>query len=99
MKVVLFGRDGKVGSVLGPRLVDAGHEVLGIELGEEADLVGYEAAVDFTAPAAVLGNARSALVAGLYPRHDYSGPGNPRRHQARDRRHLLRQPRRPVPTR
>ncbi len=65
MKVVLFGRDGKVGSVLGPRLVDAGHEVLGIELGEEADLVGYEAAVDFTAPAAVLGNARSALGEGL----------------------------------
>ena len=65
MKVVLFGRDGKVGSVLGPRLRDAGHEVLGVELGEQADLDGYEAAVDFTAPASVLGNVRSALGAGL----------------------------------
>ena len=65
MKVVLFGRDGKVGSVLLPRLQEAGHEVRGIELGEDADLDGYEVAVDFTAPAAVLGNARSALEAGL----------------------------------
>jgi 4-hydroxy-tetrahydrodipicolinate reductase len=63
MKVLLFGRDGKVGSVLGPRLQEAGHEVTGVEVGEEPDLAGFEAAVDFTAPAAVLGSARKALAA------------------------------------
>ena len=65
MKVVLFGRDGKVGSVLGPRLVEAGHEVTDVELGEEPDLAGHDAAVDFTAPASVLGNMRRALAAGV----------------------------------
>jgi len=65
VKVVLFGRDGKVGSVLGPRLVEAGHEVTDVELGEEPDLAGHDAAVDFTAPASVLGNMRRALAAGV----------------------------------
>ena len=65
MRVVLFGRDGKVGSVLGPRLVEAGHEVLGIEIGEQPSLEGFDAAVDFTAPSAVLGNAMRALSAGI----------------------------------
>ncbi len=65
MKVVLFGRDGKVGSVLGPRLREAGHEVLGIEVGEEPALSGFDAAVDFTAPGAVAANMTRALSAGL----------------------------------
>lgn len=65
MKVALFGRDGKVGAVLGPRLAEAGHDVLGIEVGEEPDLGGCDAAVDFTTPSAVLGNARRALQAGV----------------------------------
>jgi 4-hydroxy-tetrahydrodipicolinate reductase len=65
VKVVLFGRDGKVGSVLGPRLVEAGHEVTGVEVGEEPELAGHDAAVDFTTPGAVLGNARRALAAGV----------------------------------
>ncbi len=63
MKILLFGRDGKVGSLLGPRLREAGHEVTGVELGEEPVFTGIEVAVDFTAPAAVLGNARKALTA------------------------------------
>jgi len=63
VRVLLFGRDGKVGSVLGPALREAGHEVTGVELGEVADLDGCEAAVDFTMPDAVLGNARIALAA------------------------------------
>ncbi len=63
MRILLFGRDGKVGSVLGPRLVQAGHEVVGVEVGEEPDLAGFDAAIDFTAPDAVLGNARKALAA------------------------------------
>lgn len=65
MRVVLFGRDGKVGSVLGPRLVAAGHSVTGVEVGEEVALAGFDAAVDFTAPSAVVGNARQALEAGV----------------------------------
>lgn len=65
MKIVLFGRDGKVGAVLGPRLAEAGHSVTGVEVGEEPELRGFDAAVDFTTPAAVLGNARRALGAGI----------------------------------
>lgn len=65
MKIILFGRDGKVGSVLGPALAAAGHEVTGVELGESVDPTGFEAVVDFTSPQAVLGNARLALDAGV----------------------------------
>ena len=61
MKVLLFGRDGKVGSTLAPRLVEAGHEVTGVDAGEEPPLEGQDAAIDFTAPGAVLGNMRLAV--------------------------------------
>ena len=57
MKIVLFGRGGKVGSVLGPALESAGHEL--VELGDA------KAMVDFTAPEAVGGNVRMALEAGV----------------------------------
>ncbi len=63
MRILLFGRDGKVGSVLGPALRGAGHEVSGVEAGEPFDPSGHEAAVDFTAPGAVLGNATAVLSA------------------------------------
>ena len=65
MRVLLFGARGKVGSVLGPQLEAAGHEVTGIEEGETVELVGHDAAVDFTTPDAVLGNVRGALGAGV----------------------------------
>ena len=65
MRVVLFGRDGKVGSVLAPALRAAGHEVTGVELGDDVDPAGHDAAVDFTAPAAVVGNAARCLGAGV----------------------------------
>ncbi len=48
MKLALFGHRGKVGSVLAPALEAAGCEVRGIGRGEEADLAGLDAAVDFT---------------------------------------------------
>lgn len=64
MKVVVFGREGKVGSVLVPGLAAAGYDVIGVELGESVDLTGVQAAVDFTAPASVMGNARAVLGAG-----------------------------------
>jgi 4-hydroxy-tetrahydrodipicolinate reductase len=57
VKVALFGRGGKVGSVLAPALEQAGHEL--VELGEA------EAMVDFTAPEAVEANVRSALEQGI----------------------------------
>jgi 4-hydroxy-tetrahydrodipicolinate reductase len=57
VRVSLFGRGGKVGSVLAPALEAAGHEL--VELGEA------EAMVDFTAPDAVEANVRAALEAGV----------------------------------
>jgi 4-hydroxy-tetrahydrodipicolinate reductase len=65
MKVLLFGRDGKVGAVLMEALHAAGHDVEGVEAGEPVEIIGFDAAVDFTAPAAVLGNATAALSAGV----------------------------------
>lgn len=54
MRVVLYGRNGKVGSVLAPALEAAGHEL--------ADgPAGSEAAVDFTRPDAVEANVAAAL--------------------------------------
>ena len=54
MRVVLFGRGGKVGSVLGPALERAGHT-----LAEEVR--GADAMVDFTAPEVVGGNLTAAI--------------------------------------
>lgn len=65
MRVALFGHQGKVGSVLAPALEAAGHEVHGIGRGEEADLSGVDAAVDFTQPDAAAGNVRAALELGV----------------------------------
>jgi 4-hydroxy-tetrahydrodipicolinate reductase len=58
MKVILFGGRGKVGSVLGPALEAAGHEL--VEPTAKADV-----AVDFTRPEAVEDNVRSALERGI----------------------------------
>jgi 4-hydroxy-tetrahydrodipicolinate reductase len=57
VKVLLNGGSGKVGSVLGPALEAAGHELVG-ELG------AAEAMVDFTAPSAVVANVERAVDAG-----------------------------------
>ena len=65
MRVSLFGRGGKVGSVLAPALEAAGHEVRGVGRGEEAELARLDAAVDFTQPDAAGANARAALDNGV----------------------------------
>jgi 4-hydroxy-tetrahydrodipicolinate reductase len=57
VKVALLGRTGKVGSVLGPALEAAGHELV--------DLDDADAMVDFTTPDAVVGNVRAALEQGV----------------------------------
>jgi 4-hydroxy-tetrahydrodipicolinate reductase len=58
MKVLLLGRNGQVGSVLGPALEQAGHEL--VDSADDAD-----AAVDFTRPDAVEENVRACLAAGV----------------------------------
>ena len=62
MNVCLFGLRGKVGSVLGPALERAGHEVVD---GRLAGPAGCDVAIDFTRPDAVLGNAGRAFAAGV----------------------------------
>ena len=57
MKLILNGRGGKVGRVLGPALEAAGHELVELE--------AAEAMVDFTAPDAVEGNVRAAAERGI----------------------------------
>jgi 4-hydroxy-tetrahydrodipicolinate reductase len=57
MRVCVFGRGGKVGRVLAPGLEAAGHELVELE--------AAEAAVDFTAPEAVVGNVLRCLDAGV----------------------------------
>ncbi len=65
MKLALFGADGKVGVALKPALERAGHDVRGIEIGDEPDVGGLDAAVDFTTPDAAPVNARAALEQGV----------------------------------
>jgi 4-hydroxy-tetrahydrodipicolinate reductase len=57
VRVALFGAGGKVGSVLGPALEAAGHQLV--------DLNEAEAMVDFTSPQVVVGNITRALDAGV----------------------------------
>jgi 4-hydroxy-tetrahydrodipicolinate reductase len=57
VKVALFGRGGKVGSVLAPALERAGHTLV--------ELDDAEVMVDFTAPDVVGANVQAALDAGV----------------------------------
>jgi len=57
LKVCLYGRGGKVGRALAPALEASGHELV--------ELDAAEAAVDFTAPDAVVANMLGALDAGV----------------------------------
>jgi 4-hydroxy-tetrahydrodipicolinate reductase len=61
VNILLFGHGGKVGSVLAPALAARGHAVEGVR---EAR-AGFDAAVDFTRPDAVVGNVRGALALGI----------------------------------
>jgi 4-hydroxy-tetrahydrodipicolinate reductase len=65
VRVLLFGAGGKVGSVLAPRLAEAGHDVTPVERGGTADPSGHDAAVDFTRPDAVRRNVERSLQAGV----------------------------------
>jgi 4-hydroxy-tetrahydrodipicolinate reductase len=65
VKIAFFGAEGKVGRAIVVRLEAAGHEVRGIELGDEPDVQGCDAAVDFTTPDAAPANVRAALEQGV----------------------------------
>ena len=65
MKIAFFGAEGKAGAAVVRRLEAAGHEVRGIELGDEPDVGGCDAAVDFTTPDAAPANVRAALEQGV----------------------------------
>jgi 4-hydroxy-tetrahydrodipicolinate reductase len=65
VKIAFFGAEGKAGAAVVARLEAAGHEVRGIELGDEPDVAGCDAAVDFTTPDAAPANVRGALEQGV----------------------------------
>jgi 4-hydroxy-tetrahydrodipicolinate reductase len=65
VKLAFFGAAGKAGAAIVARLEAAGHEVRGIELGDEPDISGCDAAVDFTTPEAAPANVRAALEQGV----------------------------------
>jgi 4-hydroxy-tetrahydrodipicolinate reductase len=60
MRVVLYGAGGKVGTVLGPALLAAGHDVVDAR---EAGPAGCEVAIDFTRPDAVAADVAACLEA------------------------------------
>jgi 4-hydroxy-tetrahydrodipicolinate reductase len=62
VRVALYGAAGKVGSVLGPALQEAGHQVVDPLV---AGPGGCDAAVDFTRPEAVVGNVERCLDEGV----------------------------------
>jgi 4-hydroxy-tetrahydrodipicolinate reductase len=57
VNIALYGRTGRVGSVLGPALEADGHKLV--------DLDGADAIVDFTTPEAVVDNVKAALDRGI----------------------------------
>jgi 4-hydroxy-tetrahydrodipicolinate reductase len=65
VKLAFFGAEGKVGLAVVPALEAAGHEVRGFEIGDEIDVRGLDAAVDFTSPDAAPANVRTALEQGV----------------------------------
>jgi 4-hydroxy-tetrahydrodipicolinate reductase len=60
VRVLLFGFRGKVGSVVAPALAAAGHEVVGVEVGDAVPDQG-DAAVDFTRPDSAAANVASCV--------------------------------------
>jgi 4-hydroxy-tetrahydrodipicolinate reductase len=65
VRVLLFGAGGKVGSVLGPGLEEAGHTIVAVEKDGRPQYEGHDAAIDFTRPDAVRANVEGVLEAGV----------------------------------
>jgi dihydrodipicolinate reductase len=68
VRLLLFGHEGKVGTVLRPALEAAGHEVVGVGRGHTPDPGPADAAVDFTEADACLVAANFAVGAVLMMR-------------------------------
>ena len=62
MRIALYGASGKVGTLLEPALLEAGHEVVDAR---DTGPGGTDVAVDFTRPDAVRANVESCLAAGV----------------------------------
>jgi 4-hydroxy-tetrahydrodipicolinate reductase len=62
VRIALYGAEGKVGAVLQPALVAAGHEVVDAR---RSGPDGCDVAVDFTRPDAVAANVAGCLAAGI----------------------------------
>jgi 4-hydroxy-tetrahydrodipicolinate reductase len=62
MKIALYGGSGKIGVVVAPALLVAGHEIVDARSSGPA---GCDAAVDFTRPDAVVANVEQCLTAGV----------------------------------
>jgi 4-hydroxy-tetrahydrodipicolinate reductase len=65
VRVLLLGGRGKVGSVLGPALERAGHEVTAVGRGDPGGAAGHDVAIDFTRPDAVRANVEQCLRDGV----------------------------------
>jgi 4-hydroxy-tetrahydrodipicolinate reductase len=65
VRVALFGARGKVGSALLPALEAAGHEVTPVLRGEEPNLTGHDAAIDFTRADVLAANVTRCIEAGV----------------------------------
>jgi 4-hydroxy-tetrahydrodipicolinate reductase len=65
MKLAFFGAGGKVGRAVVPVLERAGHSGRGIGAGDDVDVAGLDACVDFTTPEAAPQNMRAALEQGV----------------------------------
>jgi 4-hydroxy-tetrahydrodipicolinate reductase len=65
VRVALFGYRGKVGQALDAALRGAGHEVVGVEVGDTVEVRGCDAAIDFTRPDAVHGNVLACIDQGV----------------------------------
>jgi 4-hydroxy-tetrahydrodipicolinate reductase len=65
VRVALLGHRGKVGTVLGPALERAGHEVRGLGSGDAVEVGGLDAAIDFTRPDVGAANVRACLEQGV----------------------------------
>jgi 4-hydroxy-tetrahydrodipicolinate reductase len=65
VKIILFGAGGKVGSVLGPKLEEEGHQVTAAGAGDAPALEAHDVVIDFTRPDAVRANVERALRAGV----------------------------------
>jgi 4-hydroxy-tetrahydrodipicolinate reductase len=65
VRILLFGARGRVGTVLGPKLAEAGHELTDVERGDSPSFDGQDAAIDFTRPDEVRANVERCLDAGV----------------------------------